>query len=409
MKRFEELIALGASRGFSDLHIMGEHPLVFRKNGTIHFATDNRWSSEEINELGNSLLSPRDQKILKERLSVDFARTIKQVRVRLNIFYGVWGLTVAIRLLPGKVPSIENLNLHPSLQEFCKLSSGLILICGSTGCGKSTTIAALIEEINRTRPAHIISLENPIEYRFVSKKSLIAQRELGAHIPSFEQGLLDVLREDPDVIVVGELREPETIRLTLNAAESGHLVIASLHANNSEDAIYRICNAFPGEIQESVRGQLSSTLALLLVQQLVYLDKLGFRVPALSILRGTQSVKGLIRDNRLVQIESALQTGRGQGMFTMEQYKSEYLGTREHFTPPSFNFRPSAEIAAQVISKATPEVPMVHIKVEAPEPEVEKGVKTTYEYAEDSGKHYVIDGEESMDQVLQEIEKLSKF
>jgi Tfp pilus assembly pilus retraction ATPase PilT len=218
MERFNRLIALGAQEGFSDLHITGGHPVVSRKNGSIGFDKANRWSPAEVDALVSRLLNPRQLHMLKTRWSVDMALTIGNVRVRMNVFNTTRGLSLAIRLLPGTVPLIGSLNLHPSIQQMCKLKSGLILICGATGCGKSTTIAAMIEEINRTRAAHIISLEDPIEYRFLSNKSFIEQRELGAHMLSFEQGLLDVLREGPDVIVVGELREPQTMRLTLNAA-----------------------------------------------------------------------------------------------------------------------------------------------------------------------------------------------
>jgi Tfp pilus assembly pilus retraction ATPase PilT len=160
--------------------------------------------------------------------------------------------------LPASFP-IQRLNLHPSLQQIAELRSGLVLICGATGTGKSTTIAAIIDEINRNRAAHIVTLEDPIEYRFTSKQSFVEQRELGTHMPSFEKGLTDVLREDPDVIVVGELREPEVMRLTLNAAESGHLVIASLHATNAEDALYRSLIPSPGNQRDPL--QVASTLS----------------------------------------------------------------------------------------------------------------------------------------------------
>jgi twitching motility protein PilT len=217
------------------------------------------------------------------------------------------------------------------------------LICGATGSGKTTTIAAILEEINRSRFAHIVTIEDPLEYRFVSKQSFIQQREVGTHVPSFRQGLLDVLREDPDVIVVGELREPETIRLTLNAAESGHLVIASIHAAQAEDAIYRICNSFPLDSQDAIRFQLASTLSWVVIQHLLYIERLRFRVPLLSILRGTQSVRGLIRENRLPQLENAMHTGKKDGMFTKERYLDEFLNPKESFVLPSQSFRPAPE------------------------------------------------------------------
>ena len=348
LENLRQLIMHGVQEGYSDLHLTGGHPVVYRHHGRITFDRNRQWSHREIDALARELLTNRELLMLQNRQSADIARTIHHIRVRINVFNSLRGLSLAIRLLPGKVPEIDQLNLHPSLKKHAELETGLILICGPTGCGKSTTIAALIEEINRTRSTHIVTLEDPVEYRFLSKRSFIEQRELGSHIPSFEQGLIDVLREDPDVIVVGELREPETMRLTLNAVESGHLVVASLHATNSEDALYRICNSFPPEAQEVVRTQLASTLAVLIVQRLQYLKTIGFRVPVLSILKGIQPVKAVIRDNKVSLIEGIIQTGRGSGMFTMEKYM-EYLESRTRFTSPVENFAPSEEATSEPI------------------------------------------------------------
>ena len=343
MKKFNDLILAAVKEGFSDLHITGNQPIVFRNNGAIHTDKAIRWAYPEIDELVREMLNPTQLQTLKSRWSVDLGFSVQHVRIRMNIFNTIRGLSLAIRLLPGTVPTIDMLNLHPSLQKIGELQTGLVLICGTTGCGKTTTIAAIIEEINRSRYAHIVTIEDPVEYRFISKQSFVQQREVGTHVPSFRQGLLDVLREDPDVIVVGELREPETIRLTINAAESGHLVIASIHAAQAEDAIYRICNSFPLEAQEEIRFQFASSLSWVVIQQLLYLENLRFRVPLLSILRGTQAVKGIIRDNRLPQIENAMHTGKKDGMFTRERYLEEFLNPRDTFVLPSQSFRPTKE------------------------------------------------------------------
>ena len=343
MKRFNTLITTGVSEGYSDIHISGDHPIVSRKNGKIYFNHKDIYTPEQIDQLCRALLEPHELEMLRTRLSVDLARSVAHVRVRINVFSTTRGLSMALRLLPGRIPNISDLNLYPDLKNYCLLESGLILVCGATGSGKSTTIAALLSEINRHQERHIITLEDPVEYRFSSQKSYIEQRELGTHMHSFDQGLRDVLREDPDVIMVGELREPEVIRLTLNAVESGHLVIASLHATNSEDALYRLCNSFPPDAQDMVRTQVSSVLSLLVVQRLKYFETVGFRVPILSILRGMNSVKATIRDNRFSQIESILQTGRAEGMFTMEKYEQAYLSKRGRLTPPSISFKPSPE------------------------------------------------------------------
>lgn len=344
MQRFNNLIEKGVKESFSDIHISGDHKIICRKNGKIIYLHE-RYSCEQIDSLVKSLLRPHEMDMLRNRLSVDLSRTIQHIRVRINVFNSSRGLSLAVRLLPGKIPNFNDLNLPSELREYCAKKSGLILVCGATGAGKSSTIAAFLAEISRTQNRHIVTLEDPIEYRFKSENSFIQQRELGAHMTSYEQGLLDVLREDPDVIMVGELREPETIRLTLNAVEAGHLVIASLHATNSEDALYRMCNSFPPEAQDMVRLQLSSVLSLLLVQKLEYKKEYGFRVPLLSILKGQTSVKSVIRDNRFSQIENIIQTGRREGLYTMERYEQEFLGSSARMTPPSISFRPSMEMA----------------------------------------------------------------
>jgi twitching motility protein PilT len=410
VERFNKLIAASVKEGFSDVHITGGYPAVFRNNGVIGFDRANKWKHDEVDDLVVKLLSPRQMQMLRKRWSVDLAMSIENARIRMNVFNTTRGLSLAVRLLPGSAPKIENLNLHPSFHELCKLRAGLILICGATGCGKSTTIAAMINEINHTRSGHIITLEDPIEYRFHSHRCFMEQRELGTHMPSFEQGLLDVLREDPDVIVVGELREPETIRLTLNAAESGHLVIASLHATNSEDALYRICNSFPSELLEAVHMQLASVLAWLVVEQLEYLESVGFRVPVLSMLCGTGGVKGMIRDRKLSQIESALQTGRGDGMFTMEAYRKEYLSKRERFTPPYESFRPSLEGTSEIVYR-TPLIDS-HIpawKSSTPIADSQGTTALPKPQHEDDQRYYVIEEEADVHELIREINKSGEF
>jgi pilus retraction protein PilT len=343
MKKFEGLVRSCVRGGFSDVHITGGHPVVFRKDGEIGFAKESIWTQEEMDAFISKMLNYRQFQILHKRWSVDLAMSISNVRLRMNIFSTARGLSLAIRILPGAVPGINSLNLHPSLHEISQMRTGLVLICGPTGCGKSTTVAAIIDEINKNLPRHIVTLEDPIEYKLLSKQSLVEQRELGTHIHSFKQGLIDVLREDPDVIVVGELRDHETIRLALNAAESGHLVIASLHSSNSEEALYRMFNSFPPDAQEAIRTQLAATVGWLIVQQLEYLPTAGFRVPVLSILRGTAAVKNIIRDNKLTQLESTMQTARGEGMFTMDGYKKDYIDKVASFQSPSQILSPSAE------------------------------------------------------------------
>lgn len=343
MERFNGIIMNAIKITASDVYITGGQPVVFRKDGQIQFQGSIGFSPPEVDALVNKLLNTTQLKDLKERKSCDVGLFVNHVRLRVNIFTTTSGLSLAIRLLPGHIPTIDELNIHPSLHDIAKLKSGLILYCGATGAGKSTTIAATVNDINKTRPAHIITLENPIEYRFPTIKAFIQQRELGTHMPSFAQGLLDVLRESPDVIVVGELRESEVMQLTINAAEAGHLVIATMHASTPEETIYRLCNSVPMDSQDEMRYQLASTLKWLIVQHLVQIDTVGFRVPLLTIVRASTSVKNIIRENKLHQLHNAISTGQSEGMFTSERYLTEYLQNRQKFTHPGTIFRPSVE------------------------------------------------------------------
>ena len=345
MKQFESIINNAIKQNISDIHITGEHPMVSRKHGDIQFHSSMILTHKEIDDLTRELLTPLQLDKLRQKNSVDVSFSTSNARLRINVFTTARGISIAIRILPGRIPTIEDLNLHPSLHDISNIKSGLVLICGGSGVGKTTTIASIINDINNSRQEHIVTLEDPIEYRFQSNKSFIEQRELGSHMPSFEQGLLDVLREDADIIVVGELREVETMRLALNAAESGHLVIATLHAATPEEAIYRLCNAVPADAQNEVRNQLASTLEWIIVQQLVYLEKAGQRVPLLAIIHGTQSIKNVIRDNKLHQMNNAITTAKTTGMFMAESYLTDYLNTRSDFTAYDKIFLPSGELS----------------------------------------------------------------
>ncbi len=340
MKQFENIIHNAIKQNLSDIHITGEHPIVSRRFGDIQFHHSMIMTFKEIDSLTKKLLTPLQLEKLRQKNSVDISYSISNARLRINIFTTARGISIAIRILPGHIPTIDDLNLHPSIHNISKIKSGLVLICGPSGVGKTTTIAAIVNEINHTRKAHIVTLEDPIEFHFQSGKSFIEQRELGSHMPSFEQGLIDVLREDADVIVVGELRDGETMRLALNAAESGHLVIATLHASTPEEAIYRMCNAVQADAQNEVRNQLASTLAWLIIQQLVFLEKAGQRVPVLDIIHGIQSIKNIIRDNKLHLMNSAIETAKTIDMFLAESYLNSYLHTRSDFTSYDKIFRP---------------------------------------------------------------------
>lgn len=333
MERFAKIITACYERGFSDLHIVGDHPLVCRRDGELVFQKQHVLSVQYIDQLVDMLLNDRQKRRLRQCWSADVAVTVAGKRLRINVFSSHRGVSMAIRFLPEVIPTLESLNLHPSLKDFCGMRSGLLVICGSTGSGKSTTIAAIINEINATRACHVVTLEDPIEFLFPSKRAFIEQRELGKHFHSFQRGLLDVLRQAPDIIVLGEMRSAETIQLALDAAESGHLVIATMHAGSHEEAVHRMCGV-SGLSLEYTRIQISQSLVGIINQQLAYLPAQRFSVPVLSVLRNTRAISNIIRENKLSQLDSFLSTCKDQGMFTFEAYRDDYLSGKKDFRRP---------------------------------------------------------------------------
>jgi twitching motility protein PilT len=243
------------------------------------------------------------------------------VRCRASFFQTVRGIAVAIRLLAPSVKDIRACNLHPDFRKLTEASTGLVIISGPTGSGKSTTLAALIEEINASRARHIVTLESPLEYLFANRQSYIRQREIPTHSPSFEQGITDALRENPDVLVISEMRTPEVMRLTLNAAETGHLVLATMHSANCAEALSRLCMSFPSDLQASVRAQLADCLVGLSCQRLDFLSAHRLRVPRCEILMPSTGARGTIRAGNFSQITNVLQSGGEEGMWTFERYQ----------------------------------------------------------------------------------------
>jgi len=226
--------------------------------------------------------------------------------------------------------------LHPDLKKLVKNPHGLILVSGPTGSGKSSTLAALIQEINLTEARHIITVESPIEYMFRSRRAFIRQREVGRDTPSFEQALLDSLREDPDVLMVGEMRDPECMRLTLSASETGHLVLATVHSSTCAEAVQRVASAFPAEIQSAVCAQLADALVAVVTQRLRFREDINIRVPECEILMATNAVKNFIRTREFFKISSAVETGADHGMWSFQRY-ARWLDGRTNFYIPSQN------------------------------------------------------------------------
>jgi twitching motility protein PilT len=252
----QALIAVAREHGASDLHLEPGLPMALRVRGALRTVGE-PILAKLLHEAAQELIDPEQWPHFIERRSFDLSRTIQGVRCRINILHTSRGLGFAIRLLSSFQATLENLNLHSDLKRFIAQTTGLFLVSGPTGSGKSSTLAALIQEINLAAARHVVTIESPIEYTFRPYRAYLRQREVGRDTPSFEQGLLDALREDPDVLMVGEMREPQTMRLTLNAAETGHLVLSTVHSSTCVEALQRVVSAFPGEIQNNVAAQLA--------------------------------------------------------------------------------------------------------------------------------------------------------
>jgi twitching motility protein PilT len=317
---FDEWIEQAYSLGASDLHLEAETPVVVRIRGDLQ-SVGGFVAGDTLVQVSRELLGAAHWARFQEQGSADISESVGGIRCRVNFFHTIRGIAIAIRLLAPAIKDLRACNLHPDFRQFIEASSGLIIICGPTGSGKSTTLAALIEEINATRARNIVTLESPIEYLFANRQSFIRQREIPTHSPCFEQGITDALRENPDVLVISEMRTPEVMRLTLNAAETGHLVLATMHSANCTEALSRICMSFPSDIQASVRAQLADCLVAVSCQRLDFLGAHRLRVPRCEILLPTSGAKGTIRVGNFSQLATVLQSGGEEGMWTFERYQ----------------------------------------------------------------------------------------
>src|ERR1700690_1869682 len=271
---FEEWIEKARILGASDLHLETNTPLVARVRGELQ-AAGPVVAADRLVQAGQDLLGAEGWALFRERGSADIALPIRGMRCRASFFQTGRGIAVAIRLLAPSVKDIRACNLHADFRKFTEASTGLVIIWGPRGSGKSTTLAALLEEINASRARNIVTLESPLEYLFANRQSYIRQREIPTHSPTFEQGITDALRENPDVLVISEMRTPEVMRLTLNAAETGHLVLATMHSANCAEALSRLCMSFTSDLQPSVRAQLADCLVAVCCQRLDFLGAHG--------------------------------------------------------------------------------------------------------------------------------------
>lgn len=322
-----ELLTWTVEKGASDLHLSAEMPPMVRIDGDLHKLQEEVVSHREVLSLLESVMTSAQFDSFRESHELDFSMAVADVsRFRVNAFMQSRGASAAFRVVPSRVKSLEELAAPKVFKEVSKLPNGLVLVTGPTGSGKSTTLAAMVNEVNLTMRSHILTIEDPIEFVHKPLNCVINQRELGEHTHSFGAALRSALREDPDVILVGEMRDLETIQLALTAAETGHLVLATLHTSSAPKTIDRIIDAFPSADKDMVRVMLSESLRAVVCQTLLKRPN-GGRVAAHEIMMATPPIRNLIREGKVAQMVSTIQTGSEHGMQTMEQSIQKLLLT----------------------------------------------------------------------------------
>ena len=328
-----ELLAFAVKNGASDIHISSGLPPLIRIDGEIRRIKVDPLTSNVVHDMIYDIMLDSQRKEFEERLEADFAFEIASVaRFRVNAYNQARGPAAAFRTIPTEVLSLEDINAPPIFRTLSEKHRGLVLVTGPTGSGKSTTLAAMVDYVNHSKKGHILTIEDPIEFVHQSHNCLVNQREVGRHTQSFNNALRSALREDPDVVLVGEMRDQETISLALTAAETGHLVFGTLHTSSAAKTIDRIIDVFPAGEKEMVRAMLSESLEGVIAQRLLKKPE-GGRVAAYEIMVGTPAIRNLIREAKVPQIYGMIQTGRDAGMVTMDQslddLVSRNLVTRE--------------------------------------------------------------------------------
>lgn len=318
--KIDDLFKTAVDQKASDLHLIVGMPPVLRIDGELkHLEEKGVINAKLMTELISPMLSEKQRGIFEQRKELDLSYEIKSGhRFRVNLHQEKSNSGLVARVISSNIPSIDEIHMPEITKSLLNLKSGLILMTGPTGCGKSTTLAAMIDYINSTRTANIMTLEDPIEFLFEPKKSIIKQRQLHTDMISFESALVHVLRQDPNVIMVGEMRDLNTIANTITIAETGHLVLATLHTHNAAQTIDRIIDIFPPHQQQQIRLQVSMTLKAVISQQLIP-GQSGGRVAAREVLLNTPAISNLIRENKIPQIKTVIQTSADEGMITMDQ------------------------------------------------------------------------------------------
>ncbi|HTS63368.1 MAG TPA: PilT/PilU family type 4a pilus ATPase [Candidatus Acidoferrales bacterium] len=322
----ERLLQTAGARGASDVLLIAGAPPMFRIAGSLVQGPGASLEADDARSLVLPLLEPAQADELQKRKSVDLGFVRDGLgRFRVNIHHQRGTLAASIRLLPSKIPSLESLHLPATLARLAERRQGLVLVTGPTGCGKSSTLAALIDIVNTRRAAHVVTIEDPVEYQHANRSAVIEQIEVGRDTPDFAVTLRSIMRQTPDVILVGEMRDAETIATALTAAETGHLVLSTLHTNDAIQAMSRILDSFPAGNQPQIRQQMSLALAAVIAQQLVPGVDGAMRWPATEIMIATDAVRALIRKGDDHQLRSAISVGRAEGMMTMEQSLTELV------------------------------------------------------------------------------------
>jgi twitching motility protein PilT len=322
----DSLLSYAVRRGASDILLIAGSPVTLRIGGALSPGAGPALGADDPRNLLLPLLTPAQTQDLQRNKSADLCFSREGIgRFRANLHYQRGTLAASLRPLPVKVPTLESLHLPPVLRRLAETRQGLVLVTGPTGCGKSSTLAALVDLINTLRRDHVVTIEDPVEFIHSNRNSIVEQVEVGSDAPNFAGSLRSILRQNPDVILVGEMRDPETIAMALTAAETGHLVLSSLHTNDTSQAVSRILDSFPLGNQPQIRQQLSLALFAIVAQQLVPSITGETRYPAIELLMATSGVRGLIRKGEDHQIYSSISTGRGDGMMTMEQSLAELV------------------------------------------------------------------------------------
>lgn len=323
-----ELLAFSAKNGASDLHLSAGLPPMIRVDGEVRRINLPPMEHKDVHRLIYDIMNDKQRRDYEELLETDFSFEVPGVaRFRVNAFNQNRGAGAVFRTIPSKVLTMEQLGLTPIFKTIAEYPRGIVLVTGPTGSGKSTTLAAMLDYINENRHDHILTIEDPIEFVHTSKKCLVNQREVHRDTHGFNEALRSALREDPDIILVGEMRDLETIRLALTAAETGHLVFGTLHTTSAAKTIDRVVDVFPAEEKDMVRAMLSESLQAVISQTL--LKKIGGgRVAAHEIMIGVPAIRNLIRENKVAQMYSAIQTGAGEGMITLDQTLKNLVAAR---------------------------------------------------------------------------------